>query len=73
MKRMKAVLFLLVVSAIFSLFIGGCVTTYPVGPAGLYSVKVNSITNADVELKDKTYILKMLTKTICSSKSLRGI
>jgi len=64
MKRMKAALFLLVVSAIFSLFIGGCVTTYPVGPAGLYSVKVNSITNADVELKDKTYILLSSLKNV---------
>ncbi|MFH1933551.1 MAG: PDZ domain-containing protein [Pseudomonadota bacterium] len=57
MKKMNTIVLLLGIFTILVLLAGGCATTMPVGPTGRYTVNVNSITNADIDLKDKTYIL----------------
>jgi uncharacterized protein DUF4136/PDZ domain-containing protein len=64
MNRMKAKVLIVGVLSVFSLLIGGCATTFPVGPAGRYCVNVNSITDADVDFKDKTYVLLSSLKNV---------
>lgn len=63
MKINKVTILILGIITTFFLSISGC-ATFPVGPAGVYYMTVDSIALPGADIKDKTYILSSAMKNV---------